>query len=155
MLSVNTCIGGVRFDELSAWSYIIAHEHREDRISLSGIVDRDLAKRAVLRIHRGLPELLLVHFTETLVSLDTNTILISSPDTIDEGLTLLLRPAVFLLLASSAKIERWCSDVNIAVLNERTHVSEEERQDERRNVATVHVSIGHDDDLMIAELGEV
>jgi len=74
---------------------------------------------------------------------------------VDEGLTLLLRPAVLTLLASGTEVERRCSDVDVTILDERTHIAEEEGQDERGDMTTVHVSIGHDDHLVVAKLCQV
>lgn len=45
--------------------------------------------------------------------------------------------------------------VDIAAVDERTHEAEEERQQQRADVAAVDIGIGHDDDLVIAELIDV
>ena len=84
-----------------------------------------------------------------------DALLVAPAEALDEGLTLLLGPAVLALLASRAEVERRRSDVDVAVLDKGAHVSEEEGQDQRGDVATVHVGIGHDDDLVVAQLGEV
>ena len=47
------------------------------------------------------------------------------------------------------------SDVNIAGVNQRAHVLVEERQQQDADVRTVDVCIGHDDDLVVARLGDV
>ena len=69
----------------------------------AGILDGDLAQGAVLGIHRRFPELLFIHLTETLVALYAYAVLIATTDAVDEGLTLLLGPAVLTLLASGTR----------------------------------------------------
>src|SRR6478609_10493273 len=60
----------VLLDELPPRLHVFAHERREDRVGRGGVVDRDLAERARRGIHRGLPQLLVIHLAETLVALD-------------------------------------------------------------------------------------
>ena len=81
-----------------------------------------------------------------------HTLFVTTSHTVDECLTLLFSPAVFLLLPSRTEIEWGSRYVYVAVLNEGTHVAEEECEDKRCDMATIDVSIGHDDDLVIAEL---
>ena len=47
-------------------------------------------------------------------------------------------------------IERRLGDVDAAGLDQLVHVAEEERQQQRADVAAVHVGVGHDDDLAVA-----
>src|SRR5690606_37809898 len=61
---------GVALDEGAPGLDVLTHQHAEDLVGCSGIVDGDLLKRARRVIHRGLPQLLRVHLTETLVALD-------------------------------------------------------------------------------------
>ena len=46
-------------------------------------------------------------------------------------------------------------DVHVAGIDQRAHVLVEERQQQDANVRTVNVCIGHDDDLVVARLGDV
>ena len=46
-------------------------------------------------------------------------------------------------------------DVNVAGINQRAHVLVEERQQQDADMRTVDVCIGHDDDLVVAGLGDV
>ena len=52
-------------------------------------------------------------------------------------------------------IERRLGDINVTPLNEFAHLPEEEREQQRANVRAVHVGIGHDDDLVVAQLVRV
>ena len=46
-------------------------------------------------------------------------------------------------------------DEHIAPLDQLLHVAEEERQQQRPNVRPVHVSVGHEDDFAVAQLGGI
>ena len=60
-----------------------------------------------------------------------------------------------LLLAAAQLEERRHGGIDIAVFDERPHIPEEEREQKRPDVRAVHIGIGHDDDLVIAELIDV
>ena len=61
--------------------------------------------------------------------------------------------AAFLALAHLE--ERRLGDVNVSRLNQRFHLAEEKRQQQRADVRTVHIGIGHDHHPVIARLGDV
>ena len=65
--------------------------------------------------------------------------------------------ALHILLALFARhlIQRRLGDINVAALHQLRHLTEKERQQQRADVTAVHVSIGHDDDFVIAELFEI
>ena len=71
---------------------------------------------------------------------------------VDELLALLFGPAILLHLALLAEVKRWGGEVDVPLLDQSAHAAEEEGEDQGGNVATVHVGIGHDDYLMVAEL---
>ena len=58
-------------------------------------------------------------------------------------------------LALLDAIQRRLRDVNVASLNEFLHVAEEEREQQRANVRAVHVGVGHQDDLAVAQLRNI
>ena len=58
------------FDEFPPGRHFVAHQDREDAISLEGILDFHPLHRAGGGIHRGLPELLGHHFAKALETLD-------------------------------------------------------------------------------------
>ena len=60
-----------------------------------------------------------------------------------------------LALAALGAEERRLRDVDVAELDERPHLPVEERQQQRADVRTVHVRVGHDDDAVVALLGHV
>ena len=61
----------------------------------------------------------------------------------------------FSALALLDAVERRLRDEDAAAINQLVHVAEEEGQQQRADVRAVHVGIGHDDDLAVAELGRV
>ena len=62
---------------------------------------------------------------------------------------------VLLALAPLDAVERRLRDEDVAALDQLLHVAEEERQQQRADVRAVHVGVGHDDDLAVAQLGGV
>ncbi len=62
---------------------------------------------------------------------------------------------VVLLLLALDLVERRLGDVDVAALDQLRHLPVEERQQQRADVRAVHVGIGHDDDLVVAHLGDV
>src|SRR5579864_525271 len=52
-------------------------------------------------------------------------------------------------------IERRLGDVNMALFDEFAHVAEEKCKEQRANVTAVDVGVGHENDLVVAELGGV
>ena len=59
------------------------------------------------------------------------------------------------MLALFHFVQRRLCDVDVAVLEQFTEVTEEERQQQRANVGAVDIGVRHDDDLVIAQLGDI
>ena len=57
-------------DELLARFHLIAHKLAYRALGFGGVVDIDLQKRARCGLHRGFPQLLGIHLSQTLVALD-------------------------------------------------------------------------------------
>jgi hypothetical protein len=55
-------------------------------------------------------------------------------------------------LAARHLVERRLGDVEVPALDQLRHLPEEEGQQQRADMGAVHVSIGHDDDLVVAQL---
>ena len=62
---------------------------------------------------------------------------------------------VLLELALLDAVQRRLRDVDVAALDQLLHVAEEERQQQRADVRAVHVGVGHQDDLAVAQLGSI
>ena len=58
---------------------------------------------------------------------------------------------VLLRFAAGDLVEWRLRDVEVAALNHRRHLAEEERQQQRADMRTVDVGVGHQDDLVIAQ----
>ena len=54
-------------------------------------------------------------------------------------------------LAALHAIQRRLRDVDVPALDQLVHVAEEKRQQQRADVAAVHVRVGHEDDFVVAE----
>ena len=52
-------------------------------------------------------------------------------------------------------IERRLRDIEVSAFNDFGHLAEEEREQKRPNVRAVNVRVGHDDDLVVAQLVDV
>ena len=59
---------------------------------------------------------------------------------------------VLLRLCAVDLVERRLRNVDVAALDELFHLPEEKRQQQRADVRAVHVRVGHDDDLVVAQL---
>ncbi len=79
----------------------------------------------------------------------------STPVLEEEAIERRLVLQVDVLLAAARAIERRLRDVEVAVLEELGHLPVEEREEQRPDVAAVDVGVGHQDDLVVAELLDV
>src|SRR5215831_4012121 len=57
---------GIALDERPPGFHVLAHEHAEQLVGLSGVVERHLQQDPAGRIHRGFPQLARVHLAEPL-----------------------------------------------------------------------------------------
>ena len=62
---------------------------------------------------------------------------------------------VLFLPAALDLVERRLGDVEIAPLHQFMHLPEEKGEEQRQDVRAVHVGVGHDDDPVVAELGDI
>ena len=95
-LCIDLGVSGILLDELATRANFVTHEHGDDSVSLSGVLDRYLLEHTALGIHGGLPELLVGHLTQTFVSLGLDLLLVAVTVLDDEIVTLLIVPAVLL-----------------------------------------------------------
>ena len=68
----------------------------------------------------------------------------------DERVQLLVVREVELFLAALDLVERRAGDEDVPLVDERPHLPVEERQEERADVRSVHVGVGHDEDAAVA-----
>ena len=79
----------------------------------------------------------------------------SSPEPIRKSSKALLVLDVLRALAARDLVERRLGDVEVAALDQLRHLPEEEGQQQRADMGAVDVGVGHDDDLVIAQLVDV
>ena len=70
-------------------------------------------------------------------------------------MALLVGPAVFFYLTLCTEVERGSSDVQVALLDNLREVTEEQRHDQRVDVRSIDIGIGHDNHLLVAQLVDV
>src|SRR5580698_3055844 len=138
-------------DVLLARLDFIAHEVGKDLLGFYRIFDRDLLQPPIPDFHRRLSELILIHFAQTLVLLDRELFGIGIPQN-RAVVSFAERPPLLFALADT--VQRRLRDVDEATLYERPHLPVEKGQQQRSYVRTIDVGIGHDDDLVIAQLLE-
>ena len=114
-----------------------------------------LFQHTVFGIHSRFPQLLGVHFTQTFVTLCVDCVFRTAAICIDKFLALCVRPAILFYFTFLAKIEWGSSDVQVAVLDNLRHIAEEERHNQRVDVRTIDIGIGHDDNLVITQFVDI
>ena len=87
------------------------------------------------------PQLLPVHLAEALEPLELLLVVrVLGEEHRLRGVVL----QVHLLLADHGRVQRRLRDVHVAVLDERLHLAEEEREQQRADVAAVDVGVGQE-----------
>ena len=120
-------------------------------ICLSSILNCNLAKETSLWIHCSIPQLLVAHLSKTFVTLHLSAL----TELCDVALTLLLSPAIELLVTLVNAVQWWGSDIYVAILNQLLHLTEEECKHKCRDVSTIDIGIGHNNNLVVTQLLEV
>ncbi len=136
-------------DEAAARRDLTAHEHSEDAVSFSGILDLYLQQRAPCGVHGGFPELVWVHFAQPLVALQGHLALAQG---CHHFLQLGVRVDVLGLFAGFHQVERGLCQKEVSLFDKRLHVAEEERQQQGGDMRPVYVSVAHDDDAIVADV---
>src|SRR6478609_573085 len=150
---------GVLLNEVSARFNVLAHQNREDLVRRQGIVHRHLQQGPVVRVHGGVPQFRVVHFTEALVALDAVVLGDAAAGGLArEQLRVAFTVAVDVVVRGIGPldpVQRRLREVDVAVFDQRAHVAEQQRHQQRRDVLAVDVGIGHEHDLVVAQLGDV
>ena len=128
-LRIDVGIMSILLNKLTARRHIITHKHGERPLSLSRIINCNLTKQPLVRIHRSGSKLLSTHLTKTFVTLHIYALLrtLSKPES--SLLALSLSPAIDFLLAFLPKLKRRRGKIYISVLDKVYHISEEESKD--------------------------
>ncbi len=133
---------------------VLAHERREglvgDRVDL---VDRHLQQRAGSGVHRRLAELVPVHLAESLEPAHLD--LAAGVRGLELGQRRLVLQIRAIVLAELGAVQRRLRDVHVAAAHDLGQLAVEEREQQRADVRTVDIGVGHDDDLVVPELREI
>src|ERR1700730_7678520 len=141
----------VRLDESLPGIDVVAHQDVEDLVGLDGVFDLDPQQHAVLWVHRGVPELLRAHFTETLVAGDLRF----SGHLGQLAILLLVGVCVADLFAARDLVKRRLRDVKVLARDHRQHVAEEEGEKQSTDVRAIDVSVRHQNHMVIPQLTDV
>ncbi len=146
-------LGGVFLYELLAWLDGVAHQHGEHTVGSGSVLDGYLLEHAVLGVHRRVPQLLGVHFPETLEPLDPTGVAAALLG--NDLVALLFGHHVVRLSAVAHAVQRGLRGVHVPRLEQRAHVPVEERQQERADVGAVDIGVGRHDDPLVAGLVDI
>src|ERR1700738_2195202 len=154
-----TNVLGVAGDEASACLDVLAHQDREQLVGGSGVVEGDLTQHPDRGVHGGFPQLLGIHFAETLVALDAVfliDLLAGLLPRLQQTVPFPVGVGEFRIAALPLQLvqRRLCQEY-VSVLDERSHEPEQQRQQQRRDVLAVDVGVGHQHDLVVTQLGEI
>ena len=94
-----------------------------------------------------------IHFAQTFVPLDL--VLIVTPDLFQDLIQFRVTVCIVLFFIPRDLVQRRFRQIHIAALDQFRHEPVEEGQKQSCDVCAVHVGIGHDDDLVIPELGDI
>ena len=97
---------GVRLDEAFARLRVIAHEPVEDQTDGSFVLQHDLQELAARRVHGGFPQLVGVHFAESLIALHRD---VRAFELLEYAVALIVVPRVVNVAAARHAIEGACA----------------------------------------------
>lgn len=126
----------VRLDKLLSRLDLFAHEDGEGLVGGQGVAQGDAAQGAGLGVHRGFPQLVGVHFAQALEAADVDLdVGAFAAQLCGDRVALLVGVGHALGLATAQLIQRRHGRVDVAVLDQRPHIAEEEGQHQRAEVA--------------------
>ena len=112
----------------------------------------DLQQGSLAGVHGGVAQLRVVHFAQPLQALEFLAVVRVLEEEGRPGRVVL---EIRLLLAHLGRVERGLGHVDESALDERLHLAEEEGEQQGPDVRAVHIGVGQDDDLVVADLGDV
>ena len=129
-----------------SWLHIFTHQNSEKSISLFCILNSNLIKLSRWGIHSGFPKLFSIHLSKPLISLDLYSF-ISFKSVHIRRMFLIIH---IYMLASFWELVDWrAGSINMSSFYQRSHKSKEESKQKRSNMRTIHIRIGHDNNLFI------
>src|ERR1035441_4692235 len=143
---------GIGLDELPAQFDVFAHQYRADLVGDGRLLDGDLEQGPLPWVHSGVPQLAEVHLPQPLQPLEIGLVVGVLGEEGGPGRVVL---QVQLLLAHQRRVQGGLGHVDEAAFDQGLHLAEEEGQEQGADVGSVHVGVGQDDHLVIADLGHV
>ncbi len=116
---------GVALDELLARSDIVAHQRGEDLLRQRRIFQFDLDQVPQSRIHRGVSKFGSIHLAQSFEPADVE---LPAVEFLPELVQFVIGGEVVDVLAGFDPIQRGLGEIHIPGLDERPHVTEEERE---------------------------
>src|SRR5699024_6314714 len=138
---------------------VITHQDGAELIGALCVLQIHAAQNAIWRVQRGRPQLGCTHLTQTRVALDSvrrSDLAPSIKRRFQQLITLSIgvgKP--WLTLAPLELVQRWISQEYMAFLNQLRHEAEEQSQQQGSNVLTIDVGVGHEHNLVVAQLGDI
>ena len=151
----------LRWMKRAALLDVLAHQGREQLVGLGRVVEGDLEQDAVRRVHRGVPQLVGVHLAEALVALD-RVLLGQLAAGLDARRPSARRARGRCRRTRASALRPLASCTAAAARGRRGPTStsgrmkrNSKREQQGADVLAVDVGVGHQDDLVIAQLVEV
>src|ERR1019366_4763055 len=143
---------GVALDEVATQLDVIAHQDRTHLVGHGRLFHRHLQKRSARRVDGRVAQFIEVHLAKSLQALELLLVVRVFREEGSSGQVVL---QVHLLLAHQGRVQRWLSHVDEATFHQRLHLAEEESEQQRSDVRSVHVGVGQNDHLVIPDLLDV
>ena len=122
------------------------------RLVVGFVLDQhDLQQRALPRVHGGFLELRRHHLAEALEAADLD-LGVGAEFLLEDFVLVLVVARIERLAAMGEPVERRHREIEMAVLDQLRHLAVEERDQQRGDVGAVDVGVGHDDDLVVAQI---
>src|SRR5579872_4754696 len=118
---------GVGRDEVLALLDVVAHQDGADLVGEGRLLDADLQQRPPGGVDGGVLQLVEVHLAQALQALEVGLVVRVLGQ---EGVLGQVVAQVDLLLAHERRVQRGLGDVDVALLDERPHLAEEEGEEE-------------------------
>src|SRR5947209_13824944 len=146
---------GVRLDELLPRLDVGPHQLLERVANRGHVIDRDPQENTRRRIHRRLPQLLGVHLAKTLHPRGLGALAERAQGLVSIGLGLAPHDLHVLARALGHLEQRRLRHVQVALVDHRAEVAEEESEQQRPDVTPVDVGVGHGDNPVVPDLFDV
>jgi hypothetical protein len=139
-------------NELEAQLGFFAHQlvHAFGSLVNLAVHDLDLQQRALFGVHRGFFQLRRRHLAKAFKTADLDFAFVLHGKLGNQFVFFLVVHRVICLVAGGDTKQRWLRKIEMAVSNQLRHFLIKERHQQRGDMGAIHVSIRHDDNLLVA-----